>query len=78
MESYEKQPFKKYIPLKKLRLVASNKRSFKKQIYKSNFFVHSIKTLNLSLNELKHIAKIRGIKGYKSMSEERLIMNQNQ
>ena len=45
MESYEKQPFKKYIPLKKLRLVASNKRSFKKQIYKSNFFVHSIKTI---------------------------------
>ena len=62
MESYEKQPFKKYIPLKKLRLVASNKRSFKKQIYKSNFFVHSIRTLKLSLNELKHNAKIRGIK----------------
>ena len=29
--------------------------------------------LKLSLNELKQIAKMRGIKGYKSMSEERLI-----
>ena len=29
--------------------------------------------VNLSLNELKTIAKIRGIKGYKSMSEERLL-----
>ena len=28
--------------------------------------------LNLSLNELKLVAKIRGIKGYKSMSKERL------
>ena len=29
--------------------------------------------LKLSLNELKQIAKMRGIKGYKSMSEERLV-----
>ena len=29
--------------------------------------------VNLSLNELKTITKIRGIKGYKSMSEERLL-----
>ena len=29
--------------------------------------------VNLSLNELKTVAKIRGIKGYKSMSEERLL-----
>ena len=29
--------------------------------------------VNLSLNELKTIAKIRGIKGYKSMSEEKLL-----
>ena len=29
--------------------------------------------LNLSLNELKLVAKSRGIKGYKSMSEERLL-----
>ena len=28
--------------------------------------------LKLSLNELKQIAKMRGIKGYKSMSQERL------
>ena len=28
--------------------------------------------LNLSSNELKLIAKSRGIKGYKSMSEDRL------
>ena len=29
--------------------------------------------LNLSLNELKVVAKSRGIKGYKSMSTERLL-----
>ena len=29
--------------------------------------------LNLSLNKLKLIAKSRGIKGYKSMSKERLL-----
>ena len=29
--------------------------------------------LNLSLNELKQSAKHRGIRGYKSMSEEELI-----
>ena len=29
--------------------------------------------VNLSLNELKTIAKFRGIKGYKSISEERLL-----
>ena len=28
---FKKQPFKKYVSLNKLRLVASNKRSFKKQ-----------------------------------------------
>ena len=34
--------------------------------------------LNLSLNELKLIAKGRGIKGYKSMSKERLLLLMNQ
>ena len=29
--------------------------------------------LNLSLNELKLVTKSRGIKGYKSMSKERLL-----
>ena len=29
--------------------------------------------VNLSLNELKAIAKLRGVKGFKSMSEERLL-----
>ena len=29
--------------------------------------------LNLSLNELKLVAKKRGIKGYKSMSKERIL-----
>ena len=34
--------------------------------------------LNLSLNELKLIAKSRGIKGYKSMPEERLLSSLNE
>ena len=34
--------------------------------------------LKLSLNELKQIAKMRGIKGYKSMSEERLVSSINE
>ena len=32
-----------------------------------------LKDLKLSLEELKAIAKIRGIKGYKSMSEDEAI-----
>ena len=34
--------------------------------------------LNLSLNELKLIAKIRGIKGYESMSEDKLLSAPNE
>ena len=34
--------------------------------------------LKLSLDELKQIAKMRGNKGYKSMSEERLISSINE
>ena len=41
--------------------------------YKKTFFVHCIKMLDLSTKELKAIAKIRGIKGYKSMSEDVLL-----
>ena len=36
-------------------------------------FVHCIEILNLSPKELKAIAKIRCIKGYKSMSEDELL-----
>ena len=68
--------YNKYLSLEKLRSVVGNKQSFKKQpskksIYKKKF-VHNIRMLSLSLNELKQIAKIRGtiIKGYKNMSEE--------
>ena len=66
-----------------MRSVASNKRAFKKQpskkqIYIKNFFVHNIKMLKLSLNELKQVAKMRWIKSYKSMSEERLISSINE
>ena len=32
-----------------------------------------LKDLKLSLKELKTIAKIRGIKGYKSMSEDEIL-----
>ena len=77
MESYKEQPYKKYISLKELRLVPRNKQSFKKQPSKKRFlkifFVYSIKMVNLSLNELITVGKIRGIKGYKSMFEERLL-----
>ena len=41
--------------------------------YQKKIFVHSIKMLNLSTKELKAIAKIRGIKGYKSMPEDKLL-----
>ena len=34
---------------------------------------HGIRMLNLSLNELKLVSKSKGIKGYKSMSKERLL-----
>ena len=34
--------------------------------------------LNLSLNELKLVAKSRSIKGYKSMSKERLLSALNE
>ena len=78
----KKQSYKKYTSLKKLRLVASNKPSFKKQPSKKqiqkNFFVHSINMLKLYLNELKQIAKMRGIKGYKRMTKERLISSVNE
>ena len=45
---------------------------------KKKNFVHSIKKLNLSLNELKLITKSRGIKGYISMSEERSLSSLNE
>ena len=34
---------------------------------------NSLKDLELSMKELKAIVKIRGIKGYKNMSEEELL-----
>ena len=43
----------------------------KKQLLKKNF-VWYIRTINLSLNELKLIAKSRSIKDYKNKSEEYL------
>ena len=49
----------------------------KKVKKKTIFFVHSMKMLNLSLNELRQIAKMRSMKGYKSMSEERLLSSIN-
>ena len=72
MEIYKKQSYKKYISWKRLRLVASNKRPWKKQPSK-NQIQKNIKMLDLSLNKLKAIAKIIDIKGYKSMYKERLL-----
>ena len=34
---------------------------------------HSIKILNLTLNELKQITKVSHIKGYNNMSKDRLL-----
>ena len=47
------------------------------KIYKKISFFHSIKVVNLSLKELKVVAKIRGIKCYKSMSEDELLSTLN-
>ena len=59
--------------LSKVSKITQNRDSPKvsKKIY--IFFVHSIKILNLSLKELKVIAKMRVIKNYKSMSEDELL-----
>ena len=46
--------------------------------YKKFFFVHNIRMINLSLDELKLIAKSRHIKDYKSMSKERLLSALNE
>ena len=88
MESYKKQPFKKqsykkYISLRKLILVVSNKQSLRGNHLRSKFkkiifFVHNIKMINLSLNKLKIMERSRAIKGYKSMSEERLLSSLNE
>ena len=66
MEKYKKQQFKKYISFKKLRQASSDKQSFKKQpsknqIQKKLFFVHSKNMENLTLDELKTNAEMRGI-----------------
>ena len=37
------------------------------------FFLHGIRIINLSLNELKLGAKSRSIRGYNNMSKERLL-----
>ena len=42
--------------------------------YKKSFISHNISMLNLSLNELKLVAKRRSIKDYKSMSKVRLLV----
>ena len=83
MEKYEGQPFKKYISLRKLRLIASNKRSFKKQpskrqISKKHFFVYSAIMENLTLDELKTISEMRDIISYESVFRERLISSINE
>ena len=39
----------------------------------SKFFVQSIRMLNLSLKDLKLIAKNRGIEGFKIMSKDELL-----
>ena len=52
--------------------MAHNKICLKSAKKLKTFFVHSIKT-DLSTKELKAIDKFRGIKGYKSMSEDKLL-----
>ena len=44
-----------------------------KKLNKKNLFPYSIEILNLSLNELKQIAKMRLTKNYKNISIERLL-----
>ena len=45
----------------------------KKIVYSTKMLNLSLKEFNLSLKELKAIADIRGIRGYESMSEDRLL-----
>ena len=47
--------------------------AIKNRINKFFFFSHGVRMLNLSLNELKQIPKMRRIKNYKNMSKERLL-----
>ena len=47
-------------------------------MYKKISFVYNIKLIKLSLNELNLIAKTRYIKGYKSISKERLLIALNE
>ena len=64
-----------YFNKKSSRLLRSNSSVWIKTktiIYNFSFF-YNISMSELSLNELKLVAKSRGIKGYKSMSKERLL-----
>ena len=52
-------------------LKSDNSIVLKPSNYKKEVFVYDIKMSVLSLNELKAIARIRGIKGYKSVSRDK-------
>ena len=69
LRSNQSQFFETYALLKWLLLT-----TFHLYGWKSSFWQ---KMLNLSLNELKQIAKMRGIMDYSSMSEERLVSSLN-
>ena len=49
-----------------------------KQLHKKNLVVNAMRIINLSLNKLKRIVKIRCIKGYKNLSKERLLSALNE
>ena len=55
----------------------SSKEAKTNQLYKKISLVYNIKLIKLSLNELNLIAKTRYIKGYKSISKERLLIALN-
>ena len=63
----------KYLKLVKRSWQIAHLKKQSQHIIKWKNISHGVRILNLSVNELKLVAKSRSIKGYKSMTKERLL-----